>query len=142
MWEFESKWYDLTDGIRTQRLLWNFLKRPVYAELVKQIWIFASATNLQVTSSMLWHKITTSEKSITKLLSHDRYGKHCLEMLDTKEIMEEIARVIFLDEKPTSNSKNLYKHHRVWFKILLGCIYHKTSTNSSDYINADQKYMM
>lgn len=37
---------------------------------------------------------------------------------------------------------NLPKRLRVWFKILLGRIHHIPSTNSSDYINTDQKYIL
>lgn len=63
-------------------------------------------------------------------------------MLANKNKIEEIARVIFLDGNPSSNAKNLHKHLRVWFKILLGCIHHKPLSSSVDYINTNQKYML
>lgn len=108
---------------------------------MKQFWIFVSATNLEVTTFVLGHKITISEKSIAKLLSYYGYGKCCFEMLAKKDRMEEIARVIFLDGKPSSNAKKLHRHLRVWFKIILGCIHHITSTNSPYYINTNHKYI-
>lgn len=63
-------------------------------------------------------------------------------MLAKKEKMAEIAIVIFLDGNPSSNAKKLYHHLRVWFKIILDCIHHIPSTNSLDYINTYQKYML
>lgn len=89
--------YDSTEAIRTQG--WESyierLKGPVYTELVRQFWIFASTTNLQVTSYVLGHKVTIFEKFVAKLLSHDGSGKHYFEMLDKKSKMAEISRVIF-----------------------------------------------
>lgn len=134
----------LTYGIKTQNWEWFFdrLKGPVYHESVKQLWIFASTTNLQITSFVLGHKITISEKSIAKLLKHDDSGKRCFEMPDKKAILDAIAKVIFQDGKNSSNANNLHRHLRVWFKILLGYIHHRPSINSSDYINIDQKHML
>lgn len=63
-------------------------------------------------------------------------------MLANKERMEEIARVIFLDGKPSSNIKKLHHYLRVLFKIILGCIHHVPSSNLADYINITQRYMM
>lgn len=91
---------------------------------------------------MLGHKITIYEKSIAKLLSHDGSRKHCFEILAKKDRIEEIARAIFLDGKSSSNIKKLYHHLRVWFKKILGCIHHRPSLNSADYINTYQKYML
>lgn len=59
-----------------------------------------------------------------------------------KAMMDEIAEVIFWDGNNSSNTKNLHKHLRIWFKILLCCIHHRPSTNSSNYIKTNQKYML
>lgn len=56
--------------------------------------------------------------------------------------MDEIAEVIFYDGKNSSNAKNLHKHLKVWFKILLGYIHHGPSKNSSYYFNTYQKHML
>lgn len=97
--------YDLTEAIRTQGWEGYFecLKGLVYTELVNQFWILATAKNLQVISYVLGHKITISEKSISKLLSHDDSRKQCFDMLAKKSKMVEIATTIFLDGKPSFN---------------------------------------
>ena len=56
--------------------------------------------------------------------------------------MDEIAVVIFQDGNNTKNAKNMHNYLRVWFRIILGCVHHIPSTNSFDYINTDQKYVL
>lgn len=56
--------------------------------------------------------------------------------------MDDIAGVIFQDGKNSSNAKNLHNHLRIWLKKFMGCVHNIPSTNSFDYINIDQKYMM
>lgn len=53
------------------------------------------------------------EKSISTLPSHDGYGKQWFGMLAKKIKMEEIAKVIFMDGNPSSNSKNLRENLRI-----------------------------
>lgn len=71
--------FDLIDGVNSQgwKGFFDRLKGPVYHELVKQFWIFATTTNLKITSFMLVYKITIFEKSIAKLLNHDGSVKRC-----------------------------------------------------------------
>lgn len=38
--------------------------------------------------------------------------------------------------------KDLQPHLRIWARILLRCVHHRKSTNSSDYINGDKKYVI
>lgn len=105
------------------------LKGPVYDNLFKQFLIFPEALSLQVTSYVLGHKISTSEKSIATLLGHYGSGKQGFGMISKTKKMEEIAKVIFSNGKLSSNSKDLHESLRIWFKIFLGCIYPRPPSN-------------
>ena len=59
-----------------------------------------------------------------------------------KAKLYEIAEFIFQDGKNSSNAKNLHNHLKVWFKILPGSVHHRPLTNSYDYINTYQNYML
>lgn len=47
-----------------------------------------------------------------------------------------------MDEGKGPSSKDLSDKLRVWSKIIMGCIHHRPSTNSSDYINTNRKFML
>lgn len=53
-----------------------------------------------------------------------------------------MVATIILTKKNSHNAKDLHEYMRVWFKILLGCIHRRPPTNSADFINTDQKYML
>lgn len=53
-----------------------------------------------------------------------------------------MVATIFQDGKDSTYVKNLYINLKIWFAIILGCKHHRPSTNSYDYVNADQKYML
>lgn len=69
-------------------------------------------------------------------------AKDALISLPKGKSLEEIAVVIFHDGKNLSNAKSLHKRLRVWLRILLWCVHHRPSSDSSNYINTDQKYML
>lgn len=89
--------FDLTKGVKSQgwEEFFNCLKGMVYLELVKQFWIFAKASKLQVNSYVLGHKINISDKSISKLLNHDGFRKWCFDLLAKKIKLNEIVEFIF-----------------------------------------------
>lgn len=95
-----------------------------------------------MTSYVLGHKISISEKSIATLLGHDGSGKKCFSMTAKNYKIAHISKFIFKNENPSSNSKDLHDDFRICFKIILECICHIPSSNSQDYINTDQKYMV
>lgn len=136
--------FDLTKWLKSQGYeeFFNFLKEPVYPALFKQFGIHVVASKLQITSYILGHKISISEKSIEKLINHDGSGKRCFNMLVKRAKLDEIAAVIFQNGKNSLNAKNLHNHLKVWFKILLVCVHHRPSTNSFDYINTNKKYIL
>lgn len=136
--------YELTRDVKSQgwEEFFNHLQGPICPELVKQFWIHATASKLQISSYILRKKFCISEKSITKLLNHDGTVKICFNMPFKKAKLEEIATVIFPYGKSLSNAKNPHKRLRVWLRILLGCVHYRPSSNSSNYINTDQNYML
>ena len=85
--------YDLFGNLIFQGWEYFFksLKGPVYELLVKQLWVFVEASNLQVTSYVLGHKISISKRFIATFMGHDGSGKWCFSMLSKKSKMEEIA---------------------------------------------------
>lgn len=115
--------------------------------LVKQFWVHATPEKETITSYVMNRKIVINEKSIVGLIAHDGKGKriHSEKITIKREVI--ISPVIFkeetnfVDEKSPS-AKDLTRNLRVWFKIILGCIHHRPSTNSSNYINTRQKFML
>lgn len=123
------------------------LTGPMYPVLVKKFWVHATAEKETITSYVMNRKIVITEKSIADLISHDGKGKrvHSAKINARREAI--IALVIFKEETNFGDDKwpsvkDLTRNLRVWFKIILGCIHHKPNTNSSDYINTRQKFIL
>lgn len=119
----------------------------VYPVLVKQFWVHATTEKETITSYVMNRKIVITEKSIAHLISHDGKGKriHSAKINVRREVV--IALVIFkegtkFEDDKGPNAKELTRHLRFWFKIILGCIHHKLNTNSSDSIDTRQKFML
>lgn len=100
-----------------------------------------------ITSYIINRKIVITEKYKVDLISHDGKWKriHNVKINARREVV--IALVIFKEETNFEDdkglsAKDLARNLRVWFKIILGCIHHRPSTNSSDYINTCQKFML
>lgn len=100
-------------------MFFNRIKGSVYYELVNQLWIHGTDSKHQISSYVLGQKFCITEKSISKLLNHDRNGKRCFDMISKKVKLEEITVLIFQDAKNSSNTENLHKRLRVWLRILL-----------------------
>ena len=107
----------------------------------------ATAEKETITPYVMNRKIVITEKSIADLISHDGKGKriHSAKITAKREVV--ISPVIFKEETNFEDdkgpsAKDLTRNLRVWFKIILGCINHKPSTYSYDYINTCQKFML
>lgn len=61
-----------------------------------------------------------------------------------KYMSQEIVPTIFKQNTEGNSSKNkeLHQNLRVLLKIILGTIHHRPASNSSDYINTDQKSIL
>ncbi|KAI5429355.1 hypothetical protein KIW84_034094 [Lathyrus oleraceus] len=139
---------DLTEELRQQG--WgNYFQRlygPVYPLLIKEFWRFADADDHFIVSYVLGVKIVITEKSIASLLNMERDGGKRIYNINprSKRITEEINPTIFKlnAEGNPSKNKELHQNLRVWLKIILGTIHHRPASNSSNYINADQKCIL
>lgn len=137
----EENGLDFSKALELQgwKAFFERLTGPVYAVLVKQFWVHATAEKKTITSYVMNTKIVITKKSITDLISHDGKGKriHSTNINARREVV--IALIIFKEEtnfedEKCPSAKDLTRHLRVWFKCILGCIHHKPSTNSSDYL--------
>ncbi|XP_050897261.1 uncharacterized protein LOC127104091 [Lathyrus oleraceus] len=123
------------------------LTGPMYLVLVKRFWVHAIAEKETITSYVMNRKIVITEKYIADLISHDGNGKriHSAKINDKREVV--ISHVIFkvgtdFEDDKDPSAKDLTNNMRVWFKIIIGCIHHRPSTNSSDYVNTRHKFML
>ncbi|KAI5399197.1 hypothetical protein KIW84_064542 [Lathyrus oleraceus] len=139
---------DLTDELKKQG--WeNYFQRlygPVYPNLVKEFERFSDSGDHYIVSYILGVKIVTTEKSIAALLNMEKTGGRRIYNINprAKYLSHEINPTIFQQNAESKHSKNkeLHKNLRVWLKIILGTIHHRPASNSSDYINTDQKCIL
>lgn len=92
-------------------------------------------------------KIVITKKSIADLIGHDGKWKRLHSVTITAKRDVAISPIIFKEETNFSDekglsAKDLTRNLMIWFKIILGCIIHTQSTNSSDYINTRPKFML
>lgn len=92
-------------------------------------------------------KIMVTEKFIADLISHNGCGKKVYNIKTDVGREAMIASIIFkegknFDDGKGPSVKDLTDKLRAWFKTILGCIHHRPSTNSSEYINTTQKFVL
>ncbi|KAI5402748.1 hypothetical protein KIW84_050378 [Lathyrus oleraceus] len=139
---------DLTEDLHKQgwETYFNRLYGPIYPLLVKEFWRCADADDQFIVSFVLGVKIVITEASIASLLNMEKAGGKRIYNIPprSKRITEVINPTIFkanVEGNPSKN-KELHQNLRVWLKIILGTIHHRPASNSSDYINADQKCIL
>ncbi|XP_058784407.1 uncharacterized protein LOC131659199 [Vicia villosa] len=122
----------------------NFFYRlcgPVYPDLVKEFWVHASIILKTILSFVHGEEI-----SITKNLLRKLFGLEIVEGASRAIIgrtdWNVVYTEIFKDGKEPTVIKELKDSYRVWAKILLGCMYHRKATVSSNYVNKDQQYII
>ena len=87
-------------------------------------------------------KIVITEDLIARLIGYSGGGVRCIDMAERCADVALIAREIFTLGLPSSKIRDLKDHHRIWAKIILGCINHRKPTSSPDYINIDQQFLI
>ncbi|XP_050902501.1 uncharacterized protein LOC127114215 [Lathyrus oleraceus] len=139
---------DLTKELRKKG--WeNYFQRlygPIYTYLVKEFWRFVDSGDHHIVSYVLGVKMVITEKSIANLMNMENSGGRRIYNINprAKYMSQEIILTIFkqnAEGKPSKN-KELHQNLRVWLKIILGIIHHRSTSNSSDYINTDQKCIL
>ncbi|XP_050916319.1 uncharacterized protein LOC127131441 [Lathyrus oleraceus] len=141
--------FDFTETLDIQgwKTFFERLTYPVYPVLVKQFWVHTTVEKETITSYVMNRKIVITEKSIADTISHDGKGKRIHNAKITSKREAIISPIIFKEEtnffdEKSHSAKDLTRNLRVWFKIILGCIHHRPSTNSSNYSNTRQKFML
>lgn len=141
--------FDFTKTLNVQggNTFFERLTCLVYPVLVNQFWVYATAEKETNISYVMNRNIVITEKSIADLIGHDGKGKrvHCATI--TTKRCADISPNIFKEETNFANekgpsAKDLTRNLSVWFKIILGCINHRPSTNNSNCINTRQKIML
>lgn len=123
------------------------LMGPIYPVLVKQFWIHAVVAKDTIISYVMSKKFVVTEKSIADLIPHNGCGKRVYNVKTDSKREGMVASVIFkegtkFDDGKGPSAKDLTDKLRVWFMVILGFIHHRPSTNSYDYINTTQKFML
>ena len=137
--------FNLRDVVSFQNWA-NYFERlyePVYSDLVKDFWIHAYVFESgHVCSSVHGKKIFITEKDIAKLYSLERTGTRLTDVSLDETEKANIANVIFQEGSTDQKAKSLISKLRVWFMIILGSFNPRCQTNSPDYVNNDQKYLL
>src|ERR1044072_2432264 len=121
---------------------------PVYDLLVKEFWRHAENDNHYVVSHVLGKKNIITEKTIAQLLGlkHKEGIRISGKEKNISEMLKNSLNHALYTEKAIEDSeytvKTLQPELRIWHRIILGCINPRFSTNSADYINNHQKFML
>ena len=126
------------------------LHGPVYELLVKEFWRQAECDDHYVVSHVLGRRIVITEKSIAELLglAHlQGLRVHGKEKNMPTGAINFLHKELYSDYSPEKQKKEykvktLLPKLRAWHRIILGCLNPRPSTNSADYINTNQKYML
>ena len=106
---------------------------------MKELWRFADSDDHYIISYVLGVKTVITEKSIAKLLDMEIVVGRRIYNINPREkyMSQEVIPTIFTQnlEGRTPKNKELHQNLRVWLKIILGIIHHRSTSNSSDYIN-------
>lgn len=112
----------------------------VYPTLVKEFWIHAQAYPIVIISSVMGKKLMITEKLISHLIG---YGH--TEVVATpasRRDMQAIYSEVFTAGVHSNKIRDLKPAYKIWARIFLGCIFHRKPSNSPDYINNEQLYLL
>lgn len=85
-------------------------------------------------------KLMITEKLIKHLIGYEHEDVPYTSA--ARRNMEEISAEVFVSRVHSNKIKDLKPHYKIWAKIFLGCIFHRKITNSPDYINNEQIYLL
>lgn len=139
---FADNGFDFREIVKFQgwEKFFDRLLGPVFPVLVKEFWIHASVYPKVVVSSIMGTKYMVTEQLIRQLVGYKHEDVDYLP--PARRDMEEIYAEVFVFGKHSNKIKDLKPHYKVWAKIFIGCIFHRKNTNSPDYINNEQIYML
>lgn len=112
----------------------------VFPTLVKEFLIHAFVYPKVVVSSVMGTKFMVTELLIKQLIGYEHDNVEYVP--PARRNMEEIYAEVFVSGEHSNKIKDLKPHYKIWAKIFIGCIFHRKITNSLDYINNEQIYML
>ncbi|XP_058751358.1 uncharacterized protein LOC131624436 [Vicia villosa] len=114
---------------------------PIYPDLVKEFWVHATVMPKAILSIVHGELFSTTENLLRKL-----FGLETVEgvsgAVPGRIEWEVVYEEIFKNDVESTEIKELKPSYRILAKILLGCIYHKKATVSSNYVSKNQQYIM
>lgn len=147
MFDFESikdHNFDLLSAVKFQgqEKFFDHLQGPLFPHLVIEFWIHAKTSTCQIASFVFGKKIVITEKLIAKLIENDESSIRHELMGERRYDQVEMAKSIFTTGSHANKIKNTHSDLRIWARILFRCVNHRKPTNSPDYINFDQQYVL
>ncbi|XP_058782227.1 uncharacterized protein LOC131656544 [Vicia villosa] len=114
---------------------------PVYPDLVKEFWVHATLMPKANLSIVHGERISITENLLRKL-----FGLETVEgvsgAVPGRTEWEVIYEEIYKDGKESTEIKEMKPSYRILAKILLGCVYHRKATVSSNYVSKNQLYIL
>ncbi|XP_058760657.1 uncharacterized protein LOC131634008 [Vicia villosa] len=111
---------------------------PVYPDLVKELWVYATVMPKAILSIVHGELFSITENLLKKLFGLEN-AEGVTEATPGRTDWDAVYAEIFHNGKKPKEVKDLTTPYKILAKILLGCIYHIKSTVSSNYVNKDQQ---
>lgn len=112
---------------------------PVFPILVKEFWIHAQVYPKFILSSVMGKAIVITEKLICQLIGCDDV---VVTPPASRVNLASVYLEIFTSGFHSNKIRDLKPPYKIWAKIFLGCIFHRKPSNSPDYINNEQLYLL
>lgn len=143
--DFESlaeNGFDFREQVKFQgwEKFFERLPGPVYPALVKEFWIHASQYPNVVVSSVMGRKLMVTEEMLRNLFGYQHTDIDYLPL--ARRNLDVVYAEVFTSGQQSNKIKDLKPHYKLWIKILIGCVFHRKNTNSPDYINNEQIYIL
>lgn len=134
--------FDFREAVKYQgwEKFFDRLPGPVYPTLVKEFWIHASSYPKVVVSSVMGTKFMVTEELLRQLFGYQHEDVDYLP--PARRDLDEVHAEVFISGEHSNKIKDLKPKYKIWAKILIGCVFHRKNTNSPDYINNQQIYIL
>lgn len=113
---------------------------PIFPLLVNEFWIHAQVFPKVILSSVIGKTIMVTKKMISQLIRCEDVVVVTAPAIRLN--MATICSEIFIYGFQSNKIRDLKPHYNIWAKIFLGCFFHRKPSNSPDYINNEQLYLL
>ncbi|XP_058741263.1 uncharacterized protein LOC131613627 [Vicia villosa] len=114
---------------------------PVYLDMVKEFWVHATVMPKAILSIVHGERISITRNLLRKLFGLETV-EGVSEAVPGRTDWEAVYGEIYQDGKESTEIKTMKPSYRILSKILLGCIYHRKATASSNYVSKNQQYIL